>query len=286
MNDIKNYRKNELKSYVILHILAFMYCHDSFLLGESISKITMQTFIDGNLKNLVNLILPLSATYVYIFILDAIVPSEMKRHICNACYAFENSIVLLFKFLGRPVNKLCKPLVDKLDKLGKQFIDVFCIPLPEETVFDDIKNDKLTDKRFTIEEAQIKYQWEIQQLNGSEGYERKRKSKSMWHSIYAKYEKEVTVLITYRDYLLCRDLCVITLLMIISYASFLLYLHWYCKLQYIELKLFCFLIFEMLVATVATRVKQERLVCNVISTDIHLPRKILAKPDAGEEVDA
>ena len=285
MNDVKDYRKSELKNYVIIHILLFVYIHYSVLLEINIFKeIKTQLLLEGNLKNLVDLILPISATYIYIFILDAIVPSEVKGRICNTCYICKNGIVLLFKIPGIIVVKICKPLVDKFCIFRKPLVDKLCkhkyyklvvdklwIPLPEETVFDDINNGSFTDKRFTVREAQIKYQCKIQQMTGLEGNVRKRKSKSMWHNIYSKYEQEVTVLITYRDFLLCRDLCVITTLMMISYLFFLLYLC-YCKSRAcIFLCPLAFLFFEMLVAATATRVKKERLVWNVISTDIHHP---------------
>lgn len=254
MNDVKDYRKSELKNYVIIHILAFACIHDYFPTLRCGDKTEI-------LLALVNLILPMSAIYVYIFILDAIVPSNLKSEICNACYGCK--CALFPKFL--------KKFYHSIVLRYKSFINKLWIPFPEETVFDDIKNDRIIDKRFTTEEAKKKYKEELKQLEELDDSQSKQKSKSMWHRIYTKYEKEATVLITYRDYLLCRDLCVITLLIMISYLFFIMYLC--CSKVPITiwkiLCIFAFLFFEMFVAATATRVKQERLVWNVISTDIH-----------------
>ena len=77
MNDIKDYRNNELKNYVIGNILLVLYfsgIFDNFFTSD----------VNGNLniwKTLIESALVSSIIYIYVFLLDSLIPGNIKQKV-------------------------------------------------------------------------------------------------------------------------------------------------------------------------------------------------------------
>ena len=75
MNDIKDYRNNELKNYVIGNILLVLYF-------SSIFDNLFTLDINSNLniwKTLIESALVSSIIYIYVFLLDSLIPGDIKQ---------------------------------------------------------------------------------------------------------------------------------------------------------------------------------------------------------------
>lgn len=223
MNDVKDYRKDELKYYVIANVLLILFIHGYFPPILDIIKTQTKSTLMDIVKVALSTGIISSVIYAYIFVIDAIIPAPLKLKFCN---------------LWRN--------------------------LPGETIFDDLRLGKINDTRFTTDEVQNKYSEVYEQLQGLSSYEKRHKANSIWYRIFQKHIKKVTVLITYRDCLLCRDLYIASLLLLLLYPFLccIRLLNFNCKYLLI-------LIFEIIVTNIAMRVKQNRLVRNVIAIDIH-----------------
>lgn len=136
--------------------------------------------------------------------------------------------------------------------------------LPGETIFEDIAEGKIKDRRFTGEEAGRKYGAVYGDIKSRFGKDRREASNSAWNKIYKAHENEPKVYVSNRDYLLCRDMCVATLWITIMYVvlSVLSITPFSCQVIFL-------LIIEALITNTAMRGKQKRFACNVIAADIH-----------------
>lgn len=134
--------------------------------------------------------------------------------------------------------------------------------LPGANVFSSIKT-KNNDYRFTSEQVLEKYKG-IYDNMPNDLKKRRKFENSMWYSIYDKWRDTDMICISNRDYLLCRDLYISTLIIIIGYILGT------TTLNIIEFNWKCiyYLLCMMLVTNISTRLKGKRFVYNVIAYDI------------------
>lgn len=132
--------------------------------------------------------------------------------------------------------------------------------IPGETIFSDMKI-KVHDKRFTKENVLKKYKYIYDAMPEKDKniYEN-----SNWYKIYNKYKNEESILTANRDFLLCRDMNVITIWLFIIYIVTVfvikaLSFSWYVILA---------ILVELVVTNIAMRLKGRRLTYNVIAIDI------------------
>lgn len=218
MNNIKEYRRDELKSYVIGNILLFL-----FLSG------VLDTAVFAELNNYYNLFGVIvqsaifsSVIYIYVFLLDSIIPGNYK-----------------FQIAYLPFGKM-----------------------PACTIFSEMEKS-IKDNRFTQEEALKKYA-EIYEKMPEDEVERDNYENSRWYSIYKKYENVEKIYIANKDFLLCRDITIITLMLAILYGCS-------CVLHLLPFswEIIVLLIVEYVITNAAMRGKGKRLAYNVITEDIH-----------------
>lgn len=91
MNNIKDYRKEELRAYVISNILVALYL-SGFLTESTIKDETFITLIGSTLIS--------SIAYIYVYILDTVIPAEWKDK-------------LVYLFTGRPGDTVFSMIKEK-----------------------------------------------------------------------------------------------------------------------------------------------------------------------------
>ncbi len=218
--DLKEYRNKEFKNYVILNIFIILfYSIDFCRLNIEELKVNFEVF-----QKFFPLILSSSAIYVYVFLIDSLLPDGCKA----------------------------------------KFVNLWS-DLPGFTVFTNIKKE-VKDGRFTKEQAAEKYNDIYEKMDEiSDPDKLKRFENAEWYKIYQKYKESTKILISNRDYLLCRDLCSISLLILIIYIVVticfdIIILNW---------DVVGFLFTEYIITNIAARHKAKRFVMNVISEDIN-----------------
>lgn len=222
MENIKTYRENELKKYVIANIIVIF-----FITGT----ISFEGIINNN--------------------------SYMKLLITGINSTLFSSVIYSLVTVGDCVisNKL------------KRYFVFWWFPMPGETIFSEIKMG-INDGRFTSYEAKKIYKKIYKKLpkDKKKCYEYEN---SKWYGLLQKYENEMKVMVTNRDYLMCRDMTSSTILMIIVYfaISFVL------KLIAFKMKALLYLCFMYFLCKFATIGKSKRLVNTVIACDIHNSKK-------------
>lgn len=243
MNNVKDYRKDELKYYVFVNVLIIILLAGYF---QNDVKICIFPSIEG-IEPIITTGIIFSLTYTYIFILDAIIPASWKDKICS-----------LYNFWGDS---------------------------PGETVFDDINQGKLNDKRYPNEVARRRYAKVFQELaNFNDCYwERKHRAYSIWYGLFVKHIDQPIVFITYRDYLLCRDLVVATALITVLYFVLSPMLPCFGYTLCSRGLIFLFLLFELILTGVVLRVKNRRLVQNVIAVDVHSSEGVASAESSSKE---
>ncbi|MBE6005381.1 MAG: hypothetical protein E7232_15135 [Lachnospiraceae bacterium] len=220
--NLKDYREKELKYYAIGNALVI-----TLLTGvirsiyNNLDDTSIDVLIEIGKELMVSCILS-SVLYVYLFLLDAIVPGDCKDKIC-----------------------------------------MLCRKLPGETIFDDIRNGRIKDNRFTIQQFEEKYKAVFDELDKLELKNKYCLSNSTWYGIYKVWEFSPMVFVSNRDYLLCRDLCVATLWISIIYLALVLF-----SIIPFSCNVIITLLIEMILTNVAMRSKQKRFAVNVIATDI------------------
>lgn len=241
MNNVKDYRKDELKYYVIGNIFLVILFLGNFS-GVSDSKFNFNSCPQNNelLITVISWLLKtgfvVSIGYVFIYLVDAAFSESFKKKLCN-----------------------------RLTKRSKLYYG---------KIFLDVKEDNFKDKRFTLDQARKKYNNEYTILETLTTDEKKKVSNSFWYRIFFNHINEPTVFITYRDYLLCRDLVVLTILLLPMYLLCIFLFYWLtkqdcCKLSFtLFMSLLCW-VFELVLSKKALRAKQKRLAYNVIAVDIH-----------------
>lgn len=141
--------------------------------------------------------------------------------------------------------------------------------LPGETVFSRMKN-KVNDMRFTQNQVLEQYKtiYENMPILRTDRY---KYENSVWYGIYNKYRENKMVYNSNRDYLICRDMVSSTVVILILYTIFSV------VMELIPFKMECiiYLLVMYFVTNIATRVKGERMVNNVIICDIQNNNKNL-----------
>ena len=216
MNDIKDYRNNELKNYVIGNILLVLYF-------SSIFDNLFTLDINSNLNIWKTLIeSALVSSIIYVFLLDSLIPGDIKQKVAYF-------------------------------HIGK---------LPGYTIFTKMKQNN-KDDRFTHADIVKKYA----SIYSNMPVGKKEKGKyenAQWYKIYNNYKNESKILIANRDFLLSRDLTIITIMLIIIYFILI-----GLKIIVFSKTIVTVMLIELIVSNISMRGKATRLAYNVISEDIY-----------------
>ena len=217
--DIKDYREKELKNYVIGNILLILI--GTGILGNLITAIGKENIWDA-IDALIGSGVISALIYIYVFLIDCIVPGDVKNWI-------------IWPKAGLPGNR----------------------------VFSEImQNNK--DKRFTTQVVQRKYAGVYEEISESDSAMRKRIENSAWYAAYQRNEKSAQVFVSNRDWLLCRDMFVMTVWIIIGYIFALCFMRKSspCWMNVV------FLV-ELAATWAAAKIKSKRFVYNVIAKDLY-----------------
>ena len=133
---------------------------------------------------------------------------------------------------------------------------------PGETIFTSIRK-KNRDYRFSSEQADILYKKVYTSISNVDDKKKKEIENIAWYRIYKKHEEHPQVIISHRDFLLCRDMCIMTLLIEIGYVCLQIYLK-----QPISWKMILILVFEFVSCWIAAYNKSKTFAYNVIALDI------------------
>ncbi len=152
-----------------------------------------------------------------------------------------------------------------IDNRGKEKIVFWQKSMPGTTVFTDIKNEKVKDERFTREAVHDQYSEIYKSLDSiSSEKERKNQENAAWYIIYKKHKTEKMIEVSNRDYLLCRDLTSINIIMMIVYLVLSIALQMF-EVKYKVIGFLCLMYFILMIAS---RLKARRFVLNVIAADV------------------
>ena len=218
MNDIKDYRNNELKNYVIGNILLVLY------FSGMLSKFFSEDINDNlNIWSIaIESALISSIIYIYVFLLDSMIPGDIKQKIAYF-------------------------------HIGK---------LPGYTIFTKMKQS-VRDNRFTQSDVMKKYD-EIYANMPIDRKEREKYENAQWYKLYKDCKNESKILISNRDFLLSRDITIITLMLLIIYLTLV-----GLKIMVFSKIIVEIIAGELIVSNVSMRGKARRLPYNVISEDIY-----------------
>lgn len=177
MDNIKDYRENELKQYVIANLLIVVV----------FSNLLQQVFqsednLYSSIVKTISFSFITSVIYIYVFILDGLVPSTTK----DLCVFFRK-------------NKL-----------------------PGFTIFTDIKDGKVEDMRFSKEKILKFYKEtykEMEQYTVNSDKLKKFENQK-WYELYVANKESKMIVLSQRDYLLTRDMYISTITIVILYLFF------------------------------------------------------------------
>lgn len=148
--------------------------------------------------------------------------------------------------------------------LKDKLVGLFFIPRAGETIFSKIKAGKVKDDRFRQSDAVSLYADIIQSLP-SDKTERRELENITWYRIYQKYQEKGQVSQSQRDYLMCRDLYVETLVFLLIY---ILSLYTFPSTVILSMR-FIKTLFVLAVAfNICTHLKMKRFVTTVIAVDV------------------
>ena len=134
--------------------------------------------------------------------------------------------------------------------------------LPGKTIFSKMKND-CKDMRFT--EAEVLFQYkDIYTTLPEKQKDRKKYENSKWNNLYRKYEKKSRVFVANRDFLLCRDMTIMTAFLL---GIYLLGIYG-IQIFGFSRRIIAILIVEYIICNIATREKGKKFAYNVIAEDI------------------
>lgn len=218
MTDIKDYRNNELKNYVIGNILLVLY------FSGMLSKFFSEDINDNlNIWSIaIESALISSIIYIYVFLLDSMIPGDIKQKIAYF-------------------------------HIGK---------LPGYIIFTKMKQS-VRDNRFTQSDVMKKYD-EIYANMPIDRKEREKYENAQWYKLYKDCKNESKILISNRDFLLSRDITIITLMLLIIYLTLV-----GLKIMVFSKIIVEIIVGELIVSNVSMRGKARRLAYNVISEDIY-----------------
>ena len=221
--NIKDYRDKELKSYVIGINFLLLLFNYNYLFDVDFSKENLDVIIQ-----IESVVLPL---------LEAIAVS---------------SVVGVFVFILDSLYNTWIKEVITLEKFFKK---------PGMTIFTEIKQGNINDYRINLEKAATKYKNIIENIpTGDAKYNYEN---SEWYKIYNKHESSEKILVSQRDYLLCRDMCTATvteaIIIIVGMIMGLVPKAW---------SIFIVLLIMYILTLIATHNKADRFCKNVIAKDL------------------
>jgi len=138
--------------------------------------------------------------------------------------------------------------------------------LPGCTIFSRIK-EKDRDNRFSYQTLEKRYEKIYKDLPAEE-MARLRYENEHWYAIYSKHRDVQMIRISQRDYLLCRDIYISTLVMIGMYVIVLLSKAVDFNYQYL-----LFLILMAVITNIGANCKAARFAYNVIAYDLNEPQR-------------
>ena len=168
--------------------------------------------------------------------------------------AVMSAVLFIFPFVID--NMLGDKLKDKMIYLWRK--------RPGATIFSDIQNKKVVDDRFTIDQIKEKYSSVFEKMPPDKN-ERYRYENSSWYSIYHPIRNADKIYYSHKDYLLCRDMNIVTYIILLFYILIV------CFNTVISLNWIC-IVYEVLMivgTNIAARNKAKRFVCNVIAFDLN-----------------
>lgn len=221
--NIKDYRDKELKSYVIGINLLLVLFNYNYLFDVDFSKENPDVIIQ-----IESVVLPL---------LEAIAVS---------------SVVGVFVFILDSLYNTWIKEVITFEKFFKK---------PGMTIFTEIKQGNINDFRINLEKAATKYKNIIENIpTGDAKYNYEN---SEWYKIYNKHESSEKILVSQRDYLLCRDMCTATvtetIIVIVGMLMGLIPISW---------SIFKVLLVMYVLTLIATHNKADCFCKNVIAKDL------------------
>lgn len=140
---------------------------------------------------------------------------------------------------------------------------------PGEKIFSNIKSAHV-DVRYTKESAIEKYK-DIYNRMPEDSKKRRIFENAEWYKIYSKYKTSHMILISHRDYLLCRDIYSSTVMMVGLYLLVTVLLN----VTNICWGLILFELLPLCLVNIATRQRAKRFVENVIAQDLQEQPQIL-----------
>jgi len=221
MNNLKNYRNEELSYYIIANIAVLLLLLDFFHFSQFEDNIQITEII----SNILNVSIISSIIYVFTFIADGLFNSDIKIWLIGG-------------------------------------------HSPGEKIFSKIQNGTF-DKRFTCEEAQKIYS-KIYELLPKEKKDKFRFENAEWYKIYNKYREDTMIMVSNKDFLLCRDIYFSTIINIIIYLG----LTFIFKTIAFDWRYIGYLTVMLILSNLGTRNKGSRFVSNVIALDIANYNKI------------
>lgn len=135
--------------------------------------------------------------------------------------------------------------------------------LPGETIFTSLRSEN-KDLRFTTDHLVEKYK-EIYAGMPSNMDERYRYENEQWYNIYNRHRDVDMIFVSNRDYLLCRDLYIATIVIFVCYL-----ISCVCTpVFYLNIKSIVYSIFMIIITNISARVKGQRFVINVVAYDLN-----------------
>lgn len=140
---------------------------------------------------------------------------------------------------------------------------------PGYTIFSDMQKE-VTDDRFSKEEVLEKYKKIYDEMPETDSG---KYQNVQWFNLYNECKNESKIYTSNRDYLLCRDLNIITIWLLIIYLIVVF------AIKAVEFSSgFLFVLFaEFVLTNIAMRTKGKRLAYNVISVDIKKDKSVKEK---------
>lgn len=134
--------------------------------------------------------------------------------------------------------------------------------LPAETVFSK-NRDQSKDMRFTKQQVFEHYK-DIYENMPNLKKDRYKYENAEWYKILDKHRDAKMVIVSHRDYLMCRDMTSSTVVIFLLYFVFSVIL----KLLPFKIESAIYLLIMYALTNIATRVKAVRFVNNVIACDL------------------
>lgn len=181
-----------------------------------------------------------------------------------------NSIELFSNFatavISTSILSMLSIIIDAIiPKQLKQYLVFWNSGLPGESIFTKIKDNKIKDKRFSNEKVCEQFGSFYKNLNCcTNQYEKNQMENNKWYFLYKKVDKQGAIVSSQRDYLICRDFTVMTVVVMFVYLLAGLM----TSIVLLKIKSFIFLFVEYLLTMIATRCNAKRFVLNVIASAI------------------